>query len=43
MIIPIKKLLWYFEKMLESEIEQCKDELEVKTLLLEQVKKNRGL
>ena len=42
MILPIDRLLFYIQKMLESEIESCIDELEAKKLLLEQVKKSRG-
>ena len=43
MIIPIDKLLTYIQVMLEAEIENCKDEIEAKTMLLEQLKKNRSL
>ena len=42
MEIPLEKLLSYIIKMLESEIETCKDEIEAKTLILEQLKKKKG-
>lgn len=43
MIVPIDQLLIYLIKMMEAEIESCKDEIKAKTLILEQLKKNRGL
>lgn len=42
MEIPLEKLLMYIIKMLESEIESCKDEIEAKTMILKQLKKKKG-
>ena len=43
MNLPLNKLLFYVIKMLEAEIEQAKEEIHAKQLILEQLKKNRGL
>ena len=41
MEIPLEKLLIYIIKMLESEVESCKDEISAKTMILEQLKKKK--